>query len=58
MAAQWLQNFVAVYATRLEQLGLWSHRDTDEAEREIAEAATDPGSFWVGPTLLELRAAR
>ena len=58
MAAQWLQNFVAVYAPRLEQLGLWTSRDTAEAQREIAEAATDPGSFWMGPTLLELRAAR
>ena len=58
MAGQWMQRFVEVYGVRLQELGLWSSRDTAEAHREIASAAADPGSFWVGPTVLELRARR
>ena len=58
MAAQWLQTFVAVYGTRLQELGLWSSRDATEADAEIAAAAQEAGSFWVGPTLLELIARR
>jgi hypothetical protein len=58
MAGQWMQRFVEVYGVRLQELGLWSSRDATEAHREIAAAASDPGSFWVGPTVLELRARR
>ena len=58
MAGQWMQHFVEVYGVRLQELGLWSSRDATEAHREIAAAAADPGSFWVGPTVLELRARR
>ena len=58
MAGQWLQRFVEVYGVRLQELGLWSSSDAAEAREEIAAAADDPGSFWVGPTLLELRASR
>ncbi|MEY3544127.1 MAG: hypothetical protein RLZZ247_284 [Cyanobacteriota bacterium] len=58
MAGQWLQRFVEVYGVRLQELGLWSSNDAAEARAEIAAAAAAPGSFWVGPTLLELRASR
>jgi SAM-dependent methyltransferase len=58
MAGRWLRRFVEVYGVRLQELGLWSRRDAAEAEREIAAAEADPGSFWVGPTVLELKATR
>jgi SAM-dependent methyltransferase len=58
MAAQWMQRFVAVYATQLMAQGLWSASDQAEAEAEMAAAQADPGSYWVGPTVLELRATR
>ena len=54
MAGQWMQRFVEVYGVRLQELGLWSSSDAAEAEREMAAAAADPGSFWVGPTVLEV----
>ncbi len=58
MAAQWLERFVLVYGLRLQELGLWSSTDATEAAAEIAAAAQEAGSFWVGPTLLELIARR
>jgi SAM-dependent methyltransferase len=58
MAADWMKNFVLVYGMQLQQLGLWSEGDQAEALGEIDQAAADPGSFWVGPTLMELRATR
>ena len=58
MAAQWMERFVAVYGQRLQQLGLWSESDAAEATAEIAESHTTAGCFWVGPTLLEVRARR
>jgi SAM-dependent methyltransferase len=58
MAAQWMQRFVAVYASQLIDQGLWSTEEQAEADAEIAAAATDPGSYWVGPTVLELQATR
>jgi SAM-dependent methyltransferase len=58
MAARWLQRFVAVYAPQLIAQGLWSAHDQAEADAEIQAARTDPGSYWVGPTVLELRATR
>jgi len=58
MAAQWMQRFVAVYASQLIAQGLWSAEEQAEADAEIAAAATDPGSYWVGPTVLELQATR
>ena len=56
MAARWLEQFVPVYGPRLEELGLWSRADADEAAEEIDRGARTPGSFWVGPTVLEVRA--
>ena len=58
LAAQWMERFVTVYADQLVAQGLWTEADQAQAEAEIAAAATDPGSFWVGPTVLELRATR
>jgi len=58
MAAQWLEAFVAVYGRQLQALGLWCAADAQQAVAEIAAARQDPGSYWVGPTLLELRATR
>jgi hypothetical protein len=56
MAARWLERFVPVYGPRLQDLGLWSQADADEAADEIDRGARTPGSFWVGPTVLEVRA--
>jgi SAM-dependent methyltransferase len=56
MAARWLERFVPVYGPRLQELGLWSQADADEAAAEIEHAVRTPGSFWVGPTVLEVRA--
>ncbi|MBD1194174.1 methyltransferase domain-containing protein [Vulcanococcus sp. Clear-D1] len=58
MAGQWMQRFVEVYGARLQELALWNSGDAADASEEIAAAAADPGSFWVGPTLLEVRATR
>jgi SAM-dependent methyltransferase len=57
-AAQWMARFVRVYAHQLQAQGLWSAADQGEALAEIEAAAEDPGSFWMGPTVLELRATR
>jgi SAM-dependent methyltransferase len=56
MAARWLERFVPVYGPRLQELGLWSQADAEEAAAEIDRAARTPGSFWAGPTVLEVRA--
>lgn len=56
--ADWLEPFVRVYGRRLQQLGLWSASDADAVAAEMAAARRDPGSVWVGPTVLELRAVR
>ncbi|MFM8675647.1 MAG: SAM-dependent methyltransferase, partial [Vulcanococcus sp.] len=58
MAAAWMERFVAVYGPQLMALGLWSTSDQAEAEAEISASRSDPGSYWMGPTLLELRATR
>ena len=54
MAAQWMERFVEVYGVQLQSLGLWSAADAASAREEIAAAPA--GSYWVGPTVLELRA--
>ena len=58
MAGRWLQSFVEVYTPRLVELGLLTAAEAEAARTEAREAATQPGSFWVGPTVLELRARR
>ena len=56
--ADWLEPFVLVYGKRLRQQGLWSDSDAAAVAAELAAARRDPGSVWVGPTVLELRARR
>ena len=56
MAAQWMERFVLVYGPQLQRLGLWSEADQEQLQQEMALACRDPGSYWVGPTVLELRA--
>jgi SAM-dependent methyltransferase len=58
LAARWMERFVRVYATQLIQQGLWNSADGARVEAEIAAAAEDAGSYWVGPTVLELQATR
>jgi SAM-dependent methyltransferase len=58
MAWAWMEDFVAVYGPQLIALGLWSAADQAEAEAEISASRHDSGSFWMAPTLLELRATR
>jgi SAM-dependent methyltransferase len=58
LAAEWMQRFVMVYAHQLQAQGLWSAADQAVALAEIEAATEDPGSFWMGPTVLELRATR
>jgi SAM-dependent methyltransferase len=56
--AQWLEPFVRVYGRRLQDMGLWSAAEASEADAAMAAARRDPGSLWVGPTVLELLARR
>jgi SAM-dependent methyltransferase len=56
--ARWLERFVRIYGEELIRAGTWSAGDAAAAEREMAAARRDPGSFWLGPTVLELRAVR
>jgi hypothetical protein len=56
--ADWLEPFVRIYGRRLQQLGLWSTADAEAVALEMAAARRDPGSVWVGPTVLELRAIK
>ena len=56
--AQWLEPFVRVYGRRLQAMGLWSAAEASEADAAMAAARRDPGSLWVGPTVLELLARR
>jgi hypothetical protein len=39
-------------------MGLWSAAEASEADAAMAAARRDPGSLWVGPTVLELQARR
>ena len=54
--ARWLERFVVIFGERLQELGRWSAADARRADEEMAKARCDPGSYWVGPTVLELRA--
>ena len=58
MAGQWMKRFVEVYGQTLISLGRWTSDDAAEARAEIARSHQQPGSFWVGPTTLEVRASR
>jgi SAM-dependent methyltransferase len=54
----WLEHFVTLYGQELIRLGHWSPQEAATAAAEMARARTDPGSYWVGPTVLDLRARR
>jgi len=56
--AQWMEPFVRVYGQRLQELGLWSAAEAVEADAAMAAARQDPGSLWMGPTVLEIIARR
>lgn len=56
--ALWLERFVRVYGRELIHQGRWSEEEADRAEAEMAAARNDPGSYWIGPTVLELHAGR
>ncbi|MCT0223739.1 methyltransferase domain-containing protein [Synechococcus sp. CS-1328] len=56
--SQWMERFVSLYGEELIRQGRWSEADAEEAAAEMAAARSDPGSYWVGPTVLELRATR
>jgi SAM-dependent methyltransferase len=54
--ARWLERFVTIYGLELLRQGRWTAEDAEAAAAEMAAARRDPGSFWVGPTVLELQA--
>jgi len=54
--ARWLERFVTIYGQELLRQGRWTAADAEAAAAEMAAARRDPGSFWVGPTVLELQA--
>jgi SAM-dependent methyltransferase len=54
--AQWLERFVRIYGQELIRQGRWSEAQAALAEGEMRAARTAPGSYWVGPTVLELQA--
>ena len=56
MAARWMQRFVEVYGLQLIAQGLWSAEEQTQAALEMSRVASEPGSFWVGPTVLEVTA--
>lgn len=56
--ADWLEAFVLVQGERLRHQGIWSGEAAAAVAEELAAARCDPGSVWVGPTVLELRARR
>lgn len=56
--AQWLERFVTLYGQELIRQGHWSAEEAADAAAAMARARLDPGAYWVGPTVLALRARR
>ena len=56
--AAWLERFVTNYSPQLIRMGLWSDPEALATQEEIDAARQVPGSYGVGPTVLELRARR
>ncbi len=56
--ARWLERFVTLYGNELIRQGLWSAEEAAAAAAAMARARLDPGAYWVGPTVLALRARR
>jgi SAM-dependent methyltransferase len=55
--AQWLERFVRIYGRELIRQGRWSEAEASAAEAEMTAARTAAGSYWMGPTVLELQAS-
>jgi SAM-dependent methyltransferase len=55
--AQWLERFVRIYGRELIRQGRWSEEQATRAEEEMRVARSATGSYWVGPTVLELHAS-
>ncbi|MBC1261305.1 methyltransferase domain-containing protein [Synechococcus sp. BSF8S] len=55
--AQWLERFVRIYGRELIRQGRWSEEQAARAEAEMSAARSAPGSYWVGPTVLEVQAS-
>ncbi|MBE9171845.1 methyltransferase domain-containing protein [Cyanobium sp. LEGE 06143] len=55
--AQWLERFVRIYGRELIRQGRWSEEQATRAEAEMKAARSASGSYWVGPTVLELQAS-
>jgi SAM-dependent methyltransferase len=56
--ARWLERFVTLYGKELIRQGHWTEADATAAHDAMARARLDPGAYWVGPTVLALRARR
>lgn len=56
--ARWLERFVTLYGKELIRQGHWSAEEYAAAAAAMARAHLDPGAYWVGPTVLALRARR
>ena len=56
--ARWLEHFVTLYGRELIRQGRWTEEDATAAADAMARARRDPGAYWVGPTVLSLRARR
>ncbi|WP_216919936.1 methyltransferase domain-containing protein [Synechococcus sp. CCAP 1479/9] len=56
--ARWLERFVTLYGQELIRQGHWSAEESAAAAAAMARARLDPGAYWVGPTVLALRARR
>lgn len=56
--ARWLERFVTLYGKELIRQGHWTEEDAAAADKAMARARLDTGAYWVGPTVLALRARR
>lgn len=56
--ARWLERFVTLDGRELIRQGHWWEEDAAAAAAAMARARLDPGAYWVGPTVLALRARR
>lgn len=54
----WPGGFVRTYAPRLVELGFADQRWTDALLAEVKAAESDPGAFFVAPTVLEIIARK
>lgn len=55
--AHWLERFAQIYGRQLIRQGRWSTAQASRAEAEMSDARSASGSYWVGPSVLELQAS-